>query len=137
LLSAEVQYIVAAMKLGPDPVTALSLSPLEATVLAAAGRQLGMAGEAWRAQCARLTVLSRSHSGVGFVTRLDVAAEAPVLPADVGRRLGPVHATHPALGEPVEFQLQLKAGRVSTIEAFSPAGMWPADERGFRVVDGP
>ncbi len=123
------------MKIGPDPRSALTLSPLEQAVLAAAAREFGDAAAVWRAQCDAATVIARSHSGVGFVTKLEVPVSVPALPAAAARRLGAIHARHPELAEPVEFLIQLKDGRPATIEAFCPAGTWPMDDRGFAVTD--
>jgi hypothetical protein len=122
------------MKLGPDPRSALTLSPLERSVLAAAAARLGDAAAEWRAQCEAATVTARSHSGVGFVTKLEVPAALPALPAAAAHRLGAIHASHPELAEPVEFLIQLKDGRLATIEAFCYAGTWPMDDRGFAVA---
>lgn len=106
-----------------------ALSPLEQAVLAAMLRDQGL-GEL-RAQVASATVVSRIHSGVGFVTRLAVPGSVPALAAPVQPR--PLHATHPALAEPAEFLLQLRAGRLATLEAYCFQGAWPADEAAFRL----
>jgi hypothetical protein len=104
---------------------------LERSVFAAALR--GDQFTALRAQADAAEVVSRTGSGVGFVTRLrvpdgiDRAGEA-VVPVVYGR--------HPALPEPAEFMLQVKDGRLHTIEAFCFQGMWPADEAGFEFTDG-
>ena len=82
-------------------------------------------------------MLARTHSGVGFVTKLAIPDDIPGLPAEAAGRIGPVHASHPDLGEPAEFLVQLKAGRLASIEAYCYAGTWPADEAGFRVGTGP
>ncbi len=119
------------MKLGPDPSSQLALSVLERAVLAVAGQRLGNVNEQWIAQCEALRVVARSHSGVGFMTKLEVPASAPLLPDAAGRLLGAIRARHPALSEPAEFLIQLKAGRLATIEAFCGVGTWPADDQGF------
>ena len=64
-----------------------------------------------RAQLAGATVVSRTHSGVGFVTRIAVPDDVPA----AGRggqlpRLRPVLAAHPQLAERAEFLLQLRGG---------------------------
>jgi len=121
------------MKLGNDPPSQLVLTPLERSVLKAVGRRLGDAGRLLEAQCDSLRVSSRTHSGVGFVTRLEVPEGVGGLPDDVEPRVGTLYASHPALDHGAEFLVQLKGGRVASIEAFCPEGMWPADEAGFRV----
>jgi hypothetical protein len=120
-----------AMKLGNDPPDLLVLTPLESLVLQAAGQSLGSeSAPAFAAQVAQVRVVSRSHSGVGFVTRLGVPAGAPGLHA---QRMETVRASHPQLREPAEFLVQLRDGRLATLEAFCPEGMWPADESAFRI----
>lgn len=109
---------------GPGP-----LSALEQTVLAAMFRDDMFAP--LRTQLARAAVVSRTHSGVGFVTRLAVPDDAPALPGVTALR--PLVVRHPALEEPAEFLLQLREGRLATLEAFCAVGSWPADESAFRV----
>lgn len=89
---------------------------------------------ALRAQLARATVASRTHSGVGFVTRLAVPEEVPALAEGASPRLRPVLAEHPRLAERAEFLLQLRGGRLAVLEAYCYEGGWPADEAEFRVV---
>jgi hypothetical protein len=110
------------------------LSALERTVLTAMLSGDGAAIGALKAQLDSATVVSRTHSGVGFVTRIDVPDEAPVLPEQVRPQLRPVLAAHPQLTEHAEFLLQLRAGRLAVLEAYCFAGGWPADEADFRVV---
>ncbi len=116
---------------GPGP-----LSPLERTVLSAILASLGgsVEGDALRAQLARASVASRTHSGVGFVTRITVPDT--IFPADEAAlpRLRPVFAAHPHLTERAEFLLQLRGGRLAVLEAYCVEGGWPADEAEFRVV---
>jgi hypothetical protein len=121
------------MKLGNDPQSKLAMSPLERAVLAALAQRLGAAGAPLAAQSASARVASRSHSGVGFVTRLEVPADAPPVEAAVAARAGAVYASHPALPEPAEFLVQFRDGRLATIEAFCYAGLWPEDDAAFRV----
>jgi hypothetical protein len=113
---------------GPGPLT-----PLEAQVLAAllsGDPELSpLADQARAATCG-----GRTWSGVGFMTRFAVPAELPVAPEGAGRRLRPLLARHPALGEPVEFMLQVRDGRLATLEAFCGDGYWPEDEDAFRLV---
>jgi hypothetical protein len=87
-----------------------------------------------RAQLARATVVSRTHSGVGFVTRIAVPEDLPALPESAAPRLRPALAAHPQLTERAEFLLQLRGGRLAVLEAYCYEGGWPADEAEFRVV---
>jgi len=116
---------------GPGP-----LSPLERTMLGAILERLGASAEreALRAQLTRASVVSRTHSGVGFVTRIAVPDTA--FPADESSlpRLRPVFAAHPRLTEHAEFLLQLRGGKLAALEAYCFEGGWPADEAEFRVV---
>ncbi len=121
------------MKLGNDPPAELELTALERAVLRALAQTLGSSAAAFQAQCDRAQVLMRSHSGVGFVTRLRVPDEVEGLPAEDAGRARAVYATHPQLSEPAEFLIQLKGGRLASIEAYCGEGMWPADDAGFRV----
>ncbi|MCL4721403.1 MAG: hypothetical protein KJ041_05495 [Gammaproteobacteria bacterium] len=114
---------------GPGP-----LSALERSVLAALLQGGDAAHAALRNQLAAATVLSRTHSGVGFITRIHVPAEAtPVAGGATPLRLRPVRATHPQLREPAEFLLQVREGRLAVLEAFCCEGGWPADEHRFRI----
>lgn len=110
------------------------LSALERQVLAA----LLPAGDAWlaplAAQALAATANGRTWSGVGFLTRLAVPAGLPAADAGAAARLRPLRATHPGLGEPVEFLLQVREGRLATLEAFCGDGYWPDDESAFRLV---
>lgn len=110
------------------------LSPLERAVLRTilAADQPGLA--ALREQSVRATCAGRTHSGVGFVTRLAVPADAAAAPLDSAKSLRPALAHHPALAEPAEFLLQIRDGRLATLEAFCHEGAWPADESGFTVL---
>ena len=87
-----------------------------------------------RAQLAGATVVSRTHSGVGFMTRIDVPDALPSAVEGIAARLRPVLADHPQLAERAEFLLQLRAGRLAVLEAYCFEGGWPADEAEFRVV---
>lgn len=86
-----------------------------------------------RAQAEGAQVVSRTRSGVGFVTRLRVA---PDLPRTELAGVPAVYGRHPLLEEPAEFLLQLKDGRLHTIEAFCFQGLWPDDEAGFHLQGG-
>jgi hypothetical protein len=98
----------------------------------------GVAGsnglDALRAQLGKATVVSRTHSGVGFVTRIDVPDTIPRAVESTLPRLRPVLAAHPQLTDRAEFLLQLRAGRLAVLEAYCFEGAWPADEAEFRVV---
>lgn len=121
------------MKLGNDPQSALALTWLERAVLQSFAMSLGADAPALHAQAGQAQVVSRSHSGVGFVTRLAVPESLAALPPGACTRLRAVRACHPRLREPAEFLVQLKGGRLASIEAYCPDGMWPADDAAFRV----
>ncbi len=110
------------------------LSDLERSVLTALLRGEGEALATLRAQLAQASVVSRIHSGVGFMTRLAVPGEVPAI-EPAAARLRPLAASHPQLPEPAEFVLQLREGRLASLEAFCFAGSWPADADRFRIVD--
>jgi hypothetical protein len=94
----------------------------------------GAAFSALQAQLARASVVSRTHSGVGFVTRIDVPGDIAGVPEADAPRLRAVFAGHPQLTERAEFLLQLRAGRLAVLEAYCVEGVWPADESEFRMV---
>jgi hypothetical protein len=123
------------MKLGSDPPAHLHLTPLERSVLLALAAGAGAERSGFEAQGRRAAVLSRSHSGVGFVTRLRVPEDVAALGETAGMHA--VRALHPQLAEPAEFLVQVKAGRLASIEAFCGEGMWPEDETQFRIIGGP
>ena len=112
---------------GPGP-----LSPLERTVITAMLEGDSFAG--LKGQLARATMVSRTHSGVGFVTRIEVPDEVPAVPEAATLRLRPIYADHPQLTQRAEFLLQLRGGRLAVLEAYCVEGSWPADETEFRVV---
>lgn len=114
---------------GPGP-----LSRLERAVLTALLKGDGDDLAVLRTQLAGATVVSRTHSGVGFVTRIAVPDGVPALPESAAPRLRPVLAAHPQLAERAEFLLQLRGGRLAVLEAYCYEGGWPADEAEFRVV---
>lgn len=87
-----------------------------------------------QAQLVGATVASRTHSGVGFVTRIVVPDVVPAVAEALVPRLRPVHAAHPQLSEQAEFLLQVRGGRLAVLEAYCVEGGWPADETGFRVA---
>ncbi|MCC5793802.1 MAG: hypothetical protein JJT85_03600 [Chromatiales bacterium] len=109
------------------------LSALEQRVIGMLADTLAPeAAETLRAQLAAAIAIHRTHSGVGFMTRILVEPEAPALEAGLLKELHPLRAAHPQLREPAEFVLQFREGRMTTLEAYCFEGMWPADESGFR-----
>lgn len=109
------------------------LTALEQAVVSAAAAA-DERGPALLAQLRGAQAASRTHSGVGFMTRLRLAAGVPALPGSAA--LPVVRGEHPQLDTAAEFQLQLKDGRLHCIEAFCFAGLWPQDESGFRLQVG-
>lgn len=110
------------------------LSPLERTIIGVLLTGEGDGLGALRKQLARATVASRTHSGVGFVTRISVPEDVPAVQESAMPRLRPAHAEHPQLTEAAQFLLQLRGGRLAVLEAYCFEGGWPADETEFRVV---
>jgi hypothetical protein len=121
------------MRLGSDPASRLVLSPLEQAVLVALACGIGEDGGIIEEQVRRARVSGRTHSGVGFVTRLEVPEDVEPLPPEAARRVRPVLASHPDLAQPAEFLVQLKAGRLASIEAYCHEGTWPADDARFSI----
>ena len=87
----------------------------------------------FRAQVAAAVVSVRTPSGVGFMTKLQVPETLSVADRSDNEALPVVLGAHPELPSGAEFVLQIKGGRLSTIEAFCYEGMWPQDEVQFRV----
>lgn len=106
------------------------LSPLERNVLETA-LSTGSMDAGLRNQIESARVIGRTPSGVGFMTKLSVpagqrvAADVIAVPIVVGE--------HPALPSGAEFVLQVKDGRLNSIEAFCHEGMWPVTEDEFRI----
>ncbi len=113
---------------GPGP-----LSALERSVLVALLQGESEAFAVLRAQLEKASVISRIYSGVGFMTRFAVPDEVPAMAGTAALPLRPLMAAHPQLAEPAEFVLQLRDGRLATLEAFCFVGSWPADTDRFRV----
>ena len=112
------------------------MTQLERAVLQTA-LQGNAAGRAeLRAQAELATAISRTPSGVGFMTKLQVPANAPDLPPGASAVLPTIYGEHPDLPEGAEFLIQVKDGRLNCVEAFCYQGMWPADESAFRVRGG-
>jgi len=116
---------------GGDMPAQPGLSRLEALILAAFEPADAGHRDHLRAQIERATVVTRTYSGVGFMTRFRVPDP---LPGRVDGIVPPVYGEHPRLPGRAEFVLQLRSGRIHCLEAFCPEGQWPDDESGFRVV---
>jgi hypothetical protein len=85
------------------------------------------------AQLDAATVIARTPSGVGFVTKLQIPEALSIGDKQEVNDLPAVLAEHPALPSGAEFIFQVKAGRLNCIEAFCFEGMWPTNESLFRV----
>lgn len=107
-----------------------ALTALERRVLEMALAAAELA--ALREQLAGAEVVSRTYSGVGFLTRFRVPASAPAAPATVVP--APVLATHAQLAAGAEFLVALRDGRLQSLEAYCHDGLWPTDETGFRLA---
>jgi hypothetical protein len=115
----------------------LDQSP-ELTVLERAVLRMALQGDAaaaLREQVEHATVAMRTPSGVGFVTKLKVARAGRV--ADGESAIPRVYGRHPHLRSGAEFMVQVKDGRLNSIEAFCYEGMWPADETAFQLEMAP
>ncbi len=115
--------------LGPD-----NDSP-ELTELERAVFELAIAGhphyEQFVKQIDQARVESRTGSGVGFMTKLTMPADAQA--ANATAAVPSILADHPELPAGAEFVLDIRAGRIHCLEAFSFEGMWPRDEALFRL----
>jgi len=107
----------------------MELTDLERQVLKTALEGL----DALRLQAETAGVISRTSSGVGFVTKLRISPESEFAGDAAASRVPVLAATHPALPGGAEFLIQVKNGRLNCIEAFCFEGMWPADEALFRL----
>jgi hypothetical protein len=111
----------------------LDQSP-ELTVLERAVLRVALQGDttaALREQVENATVAMRTPSGVGFVTKLNVGRARPR--ADGEAAIPRVYGRHPDLRSGAEFVVQVKDGRINSIEAFCYEGMWPVDETAFQL----
>jgi len=116
------------------PVQATTgLSDLELAVLEVLLAADGDGSAQLRAQVETATVASRTPSGVGFMTKLDVPERLRIPGRPDDETLQTVYGAHPALPGGAEFIVQVKSGRLNTIEAFCYEGMWPGDESHFSV----
>ena len=113
--------------------TTTGLSDLELAVLDVLLATDGQISAQLRAQAEAATVVSRTPSGVGFMTKLDVRPDLGIRGRPEDETLQTVHGRHPALPSGAEFIVQVKSGRLNTIEAFCYEGMWPSDESQFSV----
>lgn len=117
-----------------EPIkAAIGLSDLEHAVLEVVLAAEGDNNRELRAQAEAATVVSRTPSGVGFMTKLNVPEGLTIPGRPDDETLQPVHGAHPALPGGAEFIVQVKSGRLNTIEAFCYEGMWPGDESHFSV----
>jgi hypothetical protein len=112
------------------------LTALEKSVLEAALASGEPAAEGFQAQAREARAIARTPSGVGFVTRLQVPRNLFVANSHGGASMPVVRGEHPDLPSGAEFVLQVKDGRLNSIEAFCYEGMWPSDESLFRVTAG-
>jgi hypothetical protein len=110
------------------------LTDLERAVLGVAFAANAGDNAQFRAQVDAATALSRTPSGVGFMTKLAVPEALRVADRPGNDGLPTVRGEHPDLPSGAEFVLQVKAGRINTIEAFCFEGMWPGDESIFQVA---
>lgn len=109
------------------------LTPLEKAVLTSAVAGAGELAEGLRAQLDAARVMLRTPSGVGFVTKLEVPPHLSLADREVDAALPRVTGKHPQLPSGAEFVLQIRDGRLNSIEAFCFEGMWPGDESPFQV----
>jgi len=128
--SVDIKKMLQPVNNSPD-LTALERSVLE-TALSSARIDTG-----FRQQIAAATVVARTPSGVGFMTKLSIPETCRVTDTTAGSTVPVVMGTHPALPSGAEFVLQIKDGRINCIEAYCHEGMWPADESLFRIRTGP
>ncbi len=89
---------------------------------------------AFTAQLESASVISRTPSGVGFVTKLKVPEQLSIPEGGKIDALPAIQAEHPALPSGAEFVFELKGGRLHCIEAYCFEGMWPANESLFRLL---
>ncbi len=89
------------------------------------------------AQVNEAKAVVRTPSGVGFVTKLQVPGNFCLADSTGSDPLPLVFGRHPELPSGAEFVLQVKDGRLNSIEAFCFEGMWPRDESLFTFEVGP
>lgn len=115
----------------PD-LTALERAVLEAAL--AGGDHDMTDGLHAQVEAAKVTV--RTPSGVGFVAKLKIPDVLCLSNPPGADSLPVVFGEHPDLPSGAEFILQVKDGRLNSIEAFCYEGMWPRDESLFSVKVG-
>ena len=109
------------------------LTVLERTVLEVALAPDVDTNDRFRSQMEAAIVSTRTPSGVGFMTKLEVPETLAIPDSLAGGALPVVFGVHPDLPSGAEFILQVKDGRLNTIEGFCYEGMWPGDDSLFRV----
>ncbi len=107
------------------------LTTLERAVLVAALGSGTKHAVTLNAQVNEVKAVVRTPSGVGFVTKLEVPEKFGLLDPEGPDSLPLVVGRHPELPSGAEFVLQIKNGRLNSIEAFCFEGMWPRDESLF------
>ena len=108
------------------------LTVLERAILEAALSGVDPAMADLYAQVEGAEVVLRTPSGVGFVTKLRIPDELRTTEANKVAGLPVVYGEHPDLRSGAEFVVQIKDGRINSIEAFCYEGMWPRDESLFQ-----
>jgi hypothetical protein len=109
------------------------LTGLERSVLETAVGDNGEVAGGFQEQVRQASAVVRTPSGVGFVTKLQIPDNLRVTELPSGNSLPLVIGEHPELSSGAEFVLQVKDGRINSIEAFCYEGMWPSDETLFRL----
>ena len=108
-----------------------ALTALERAVLVTALRSDAKIVSTLNAQVNEAKALVRTPSGVGFVTKLQVPGALRLPDSTELDSLPLVFGQHPDLPSGAEFVLQVKDGRLNSIEGFCYEGMWPRDESLF------
>jgi len=121
---------------GDSAADSPQLSTLERAVLEAALTSVADPEGQFQRQVEAMSVVTRTPSGVGFMARFAVPDSLSVSDRPADETLPTVAGAHPGLPSGAEFIVQIKAGRLHTIEAFCFEGMWPGDESQFRVSPG-
>jgi len=114
-------------------LTETALTDLERAVLGSAVERAGEFAAQLAAQLDAAEVVLRTPSGVGFVTKLTVPETLVLADQQAVVDLPTVRGVHPHLPAGAEFVLQIKGGRLNSIEAFCYEGMWPGDESLFQL----
>jgi hypothetical protein len=114
-----------------DRLSSPDLTPLERAVLTVVMESDNQLVTELHSQVSEATAAVRTPSGVGFVTKLQVPGELRIMDSPESNALPLVFGQHPDLPSGAEFVLQVKDGRLNSIEAFCYEGMWPRDESLF------